>query len=381
VTRLFLPFVLIAGAASAACRSHASPPAPPVETVTAAVAKAALTDVPEQFEAGGVVRARITATIASRIAAPVETVTVTAGSPVRRGAPLVTLERRELDANAARARAALLAAADTMQAGDADVRAADSAVTLARLTHDRVRGLFDKRSATAQEADQAAAAIQEADARAAAARSRAAAARSARDAADATVRAAEATLSYATLTAPFDGVVAERLVDPGSLASPGTPLVIMEDGAQLRLHVIVDEFRARAIAVGQPVEARLDPESVWRAARIAEIGRVDPASHSFLVKIDLPSALGARTGFFGRARFTSGSRRVLTVPRGSLVTRGQLTFVYAVTADGLARLRPVVTGAAGGERVEIVAGLADGDTVVVSPPPALSDGSRVARRP
>jgi hypothetical protein len=111
------------------------------------------------------------------------------------------------------------------------------------------------------------------------------------------------------------------------------------------------------------------------------MGRVDSASHSFLVKIDLPSAPGARTGLFGRGRFTSGSRRVLTVPRGSLVTRGQLTFVYAVTADGLARLRAVVTGGAGGDRVEIVAGLADGDAVVVSPPPALADGSRIARRP
>jgi RND family efflux transporter MFP subunit len=344
------------------------------------VARATLTDIAERFESGGVVRARLTATLASRVSGPIDTVRVSVGTRVRRGQTLLTLECRELDANAARARASLAAAGDTMQAADADVRAADSALTLATATHERVRALYEKRSATPQESDQATAALQEAEAGVAAARARASAARSARDATGAALRASEASLSDATITAPFDGVVAERLVDPGTLASPGMPLLVIEDAGELRLHVQIDEFRARAIAVGQTAEARLDQAVAWTPARVDEIGRVDPASHGFVVKLELPSLPDLRPGRFARARFTFGSRRGLTVPASSLVHRGQLAYVFTVTSDDLLRLRPVVAGEADGDRVELLAGLSDGDTVVVAPAPALTDGRRVTRR-
>ena len=74
---------------------------------------------------------------------------------------------------------------------------------------------------------------------------------------------------------------------------------------------------------------------------------------------------------FGRARFRTASRRALTVPAGALVRRGQVTSVFVVEKD-IARLRLVnVNG------TEVLAGLFDGDVVIVAPPPALRDGRRV----
>jgi multidrug efflux pump subunit AcrA (membrane-fusion protein) len=381
VTRHALLVLAVSCALPAACGRAAPPPPPPSDaTVAVKVARASSGDVATHFESGGVVRARLTATLASRIAGPIETVLVSAGTRVRRGQTLLTIECRELDANAAGARASLAAAADAVQAADADVRAADSALTLAKATQDRVRTLYDQRSATAQERDQASAALQEAEARGAGARARAAAARSARDAADAALRASETSLSYATVVAPFDGVVAERLVDPGTLASPGMPLLVVEDPAALRLHVALDEFRARSVAVGVDAEATVGQDARWSPARVDEIGRVDPASHSFLVKLALPATEGLRPGLFGRARFTSGSRRGLTIPSSSLIRRGQLAYVFTVADDGVARLRAVVAAETDGDRVEVVAGLTDGDTVVVSPPVTLIDGAHVTRQ-
>jgi multidrug efflux pump subunit AcrA (membrane-fusion protein) len=365
---------------TACAQSAAPPPGAQQAPLPVTIARVATTDVPERFESGGVVRARLTATLASRVAGAIESVPASVGARVRRGQTLLTLECRELEANSARARASLTAAAETMLATDADVRAADAALALATATQQRVRVLYEKRSATAQEWDQASEAVQEADARGAAARSRAAAARAARDAADAALRANEAAVSYATISAPFDGVVAERLVDPGTLASPGMPLLVVEDPGELRLHVQIDEFRARAIAVGQIAEVRLDQGGAWTRARIDEIGRIDPASHSFLVKLELPASPNLRAGLFARARFISGSRRGLMLPAASLVRRGQLAYVFTVTDDDLARLRPVVAGDGDGERIEILAGLADGDSVIVAPPPALTDGRRVSRQ-
>ena len=119
--------------------------------------------------------------------------------------------------------------------------------------------------------------------------------------------------------------------------------------------------------------------SDWRSGRVVEVARLDAASHRFLVKIDLPQTSGLRSGLFGRARFSGPSARALTVPASALVPRGQLTFVFLVDADGTARLRPVSPGAQDGTRVEVLAGLHDGDQIVTQPPPSLVDGARVTR--
>jgi RND family efflux transporter MFP subunit len=378
VTRAFILPILFPAVAVLGCRGSAAPAASNGTPIAVSTVRATTTDVRQTFEAGGVVRSRLTATIASRVTAPVEAVHVTAGSRVARGAALVSLESRALDADVARARAARAGADEAVEAAAADVRAADSSLTLARATHERVRGLFEKKSATAQEWDEMSARLQNAEAQAAAATARASAARSARDAADAALRAAEAARSYASIAAPFDGIVSERLIDPGAMASAGAPLLVVEDAGSLRLHVQVDEARARTIAAGDDAEIRLDQDPAWNRARIVEVGRVEATSHNFLVKLESPAIQTARSGWFGRARFRAGTRRALTVPANALVRRGQLVFVYLATADHVARLRAVVAGDAGGDRLEILAGLTEGDPVVVSPTAALTDGSPIA---
>ena len=372
---------LLGAALGAACTSTPRPPATESAPVTAAVGSAAVVEIPSSFEAGGTVRARATAVIASRVMAPVAIVHVRAGDRVRKGAPLVTLDAREITANSARASAALASATDAARAAESDTQAADASLLLARATHDRINTLYAKRSATAQELDQAVAGLSAAEAQRAGALNRAAAAIGARDAARASVEAVEIGVSYTILSAPFDGVVTERAVDPGSMAAPGVPLLTLEDPAMFRLEVQLDEARAAMIRVGQAVDARLDdrasPDERWRAARISEVARMDSASHSFLIKIDLPADPALRSGLFGRARFPGPMRRALTVPASAVVRRGQLALIFTVDADGVARLRPVTTGALAADRVEILAGVRAGDRVVVNPPSALADGVRV----
>ena len=88
--------------------------------------------------------------------APIVDVLVRPGDRVRRGAPLVRLDAREIDATGARASVALDAARQSAGAAESDTRAAEAGLRIARLTHDRIQALHDKRSATPQELDQAA---------------------------------------------------------------------------------------------------------------------------------------------------------------------------------------------------------------------------------
>jgi multidrug efflux pump subunit AcrA (membrane-fusion protein) len=367
---------------AAACgTSHEA--AEPAEraAVPAATDRAAITSLPSTFEAGGVVRARVTAQVASRVMSPVVDVKIHAGDRVRRGDPLVVLDGREMLAHRERAAASVVAAQESASAAEADVAAAEASLQLARATHQRVADLAGKGSATPQELDQARAGLQAAEAQLRAAQARRAAAHAGHDAARAATAAAEAGVGYTVLAAPFAGVVTERSVDPGAMAMPGTPLLTIEDPASFRLEVRLDEARAAQVAPGRQVEVAIGDAAgsvrTWSPATIAEIARLDPASHAFLVKIDLPPGTEVRSGAFGRARFSGPARQTLTVPESAVVRRGQLTFVFTVDAEKRAHLRAVSPGAAAAGRLEVLAGLTDGDPVVVNPPPALVDGGRI----
>lgn len=366
---------LALGLTTAACSSH--PATAPVDTappMTVKVAKVTAGDLATTFEAGGVVQARTTAVLTARILAPVREVRVVPGDRVRAGQVLVVLDGRDLGANARSARASASAAGQGATASAAEERAAQASLTLARATHQRIATLQAKRSATQQELDEATATLQAAEARAAGAASRAQQAASGVESAQAASEAAGTTESFTRITSPFDGVVTGKMVEPGNMAAPGTPLVQVEDTRGFRLDVRVDESRIAQIAPGSTVPVTLDAGAggTTVSGRVAEISRaVDADARSFLVKLALPDTAGLRSGMFGRARFTGTPTRGLSVPAAAIVRRGQVTSVFVVD-KGVARLRLVNV-----RDTEVLAGLADGDAVILDPAPGLVDGRRV----
>ena len=368
---------LIAGLILPACsRGTETALAVPMDAIPVTVATVAMADVADTFEVGGVVEARTTATLMARIVAPVREVRAVPGDRVRAGQLLIVLDGRDLAAQAQRARAVGVSADQDVIAAASERQAAEAALALARSTYTRIAGLHAKRSATSQELDEATAALRAAEARAAGAAARAQAAVSGVDGARAASDAAATTETYSRIAAPFDGVVTEKMIEPGNMAAPGTPLMRIEDAGGFRLDVRVDESRIAQVAVGATVSVSLDagPDGVARVTtgKVIEVSRaVDTDARAFLVKIALPTEERVRSGMFGRAHFASRPRRALILPTGALLRRGQVTSVFVVEKD-LARVRLVqVSGS------EVLAGLSEGDVVIVAPPPALTDGQPV----
>jgi RND family efflux transporter MFP subunit len=180
--------------------------------------------------------------------------------------------------------------------------------------------------------------------------------------------------------APFDGLVTEKLVDPGNMATPGMPLVTVEDTRSFRLVLRLDESRAVQVSVGDAVEVVLDaaaPGAPALAGRVAEVARmIDAGSHDFLVKVDLPQVEGLRSGMFARAIFTGPIHRALAVPESAVVRTGQLSFVYVVE-DSRAHRRLINAGTPVRGLVEVRSGLVNGERVVTVPPADLTDGRAV----
>ena len=362
-------------AALTGCSAH---PAAAAETdaekpIAVTIGQVAMTDVISAIDSGGVLQARTTATIASRIMAPVREVRVSPGDRVHEGQTLIVLDADDLAAAARAARAAALAAEQGSKAAAAELRTAQAGLVLARASHDRIAGLQDKRSATAQELDDATAALRSAEARVSAASARTLQAALAVESARAAGDQATTIDTFSTIAAPFDGMIAEKMVEPGNMASPGAPLLRLEDTRGFRLEVRVDESRIGQIRNGDSVPLLLGVGTTTITGTVVEVSRaVDADARTFLVKIALPDTLGLRSGEFGKARFRGTPRRALTIPSSAIVRRGQLTSVFVVD-KGVARVRLVSLSES-----EVLAGLTESEVVILSPPAGVTDGRRVS---
>jgi RND family efflux transporter MFP subunit len=370
-----LLLILIAlGAAGCAADPEPSRDAAPVVPVQAAPAR--LEQLAAEFESGGTVRATTTTVLSSRVMSAIVEVPVKPGDRVRAGQVLVRLDTRQLAAGQARADAGLAAMVEAQSAADAEREAASSALTLARASHARIATLAERKVATPAEIDAAVAALRGAEARMKGAEARKAEIASSIEAARAAARTASVDASFGTIVAPFDALVTEKLAEPGTIALPGTPLLVVEDVRQFRLEVSVDVADTAAVSVGSRVPIAIAglPAIDGTVEEIAPA--VDAVAHTYSIKIALPGTPGLRSGLYGRARFRGSDREAVTVPAASLVRRGQLTLVF-VDDNGTARLRYVHVGPPVGDRIPVLSGLAKDERVVLDPPSTLADGVRL----
>jgi multidrug efflux pump subunit AcrA (membrane-fusion protein) len=360
-----------------------------VETVTPAAVRDAV-------EVAGTVRSKTQMVIASKVQGYVRDVRARQGDHVEHGRVLVMVDERELAARADRARAALAEAemsldevSRTLEEAEASLRSAGADHAYAEATASRYRQLWQRELVSAQDYEaveakrkSTAAAVEQAEARILSVRAREKQMSYRIDAGAAELRAAEIALGETRITVPATGVVVARRVEPGDLAMPGQPLLVLDDPRAYRLEAEVGESTVGRVRLGQRVPVVLDSLGRSLDGRVVEIiPAADPASRTVTVKLDLRADPGLRSGLFGRARFPAEERQALVVPISALVERGQLTAVYVVDVDDIARLRLITAGARHADRVEILSGLAAGERIVVEGAPRVSDGSRVAAGP
>lgn len=344
---LFAAF-LAAGAAGCSDRGEESRPAHPV-VKGVRLERVELLPVSETFAATGTVSARNSAQLSARIQGTVSAVHAKAGDRVRRGSLLLTLEAAESAATAAAAAHAVEEAAARKE--------------LADVTFERFSRLYREQAVTRQELDTRRAERDTASRALARARE--------------TARAAGTVAGYTRVTAPISGIVTARTVDLGATVFPGMPLLTVEEEGGYRLEVAAPESLLGRVKPGQAVPVSLDDGAVIASGKVAEIvPRVDPVSRTFVVKLDINSA-GLRSGSFGRAMFPVGEKRAILLPRSALVEQGQLVSAWVVDGGNIARMRLVKPGPVHGDRVEILAGLAQGDRVVVGGAEKVTDGARI----
>jgi RND family efflux transporter MFP subunit len=377
-----LSATLLACFALAACReAPRKAEAIVLQPVPANVAAAAAVEWPSISEAVGTVRARTSTVIASKVMGYARDVKVHLGDTVTAGQLLVALEARDLDAGWRQAQAAREEANNASQEVASTSASAAANLDLAKATFRRMDDLYQKKSISNQEYDEATAKVKVAQSAYEATVSKRAQLAAKIQQAEEAVAAAAVLRGNAEIRAPFAGTVTEKQVEPGSLAAPGAPLLTIERAGALRLEVPVEEAYLSDTRVGQAVTVKFDSLGHSITAQISEIApSVDPASRAFVVKIDLPAELRLRSGVYGRAQFSRGTRRTIAVPAAAVAEQGQVQSVM-VAEGGFARTRLVTTGQKQADLVEILSGLTAGEEVVSPHPANLADGARVEARP
>ena len=193
-------------------------------------------------------------------------------------------------------------------------------------------------------------------------------------------------LSYASIVAPFDGIITKRFADPGSLIQAGTasntqsmPLVQLAQDNMLRLVFPAPESVVPVIRVEGPVEFSVDTMGVTMTGKIARFARkVDRATRTMQTEVDVSNQEGRfKPGMYASVRLTlHESKAALSVPVQALAV-GDKPSVLVVTRDGLVEQRRVTLGLQTPEMVEIKSGLAEGELVVVGSRNGIEPGQKV----
>ena len=334
------------------------------------------------YRTSGTVRGRTTAVLTSKTVGYVRSVDVRAGDRVKVGQVLAVLEANDSSASVRRAHAGFDQSMDARAEAENAVAAAEAALRIAKSTQERIATLHATQAISQQEFDEAQARLQAATAQAEMARARLRMSGSRISQAKAEVGEAQAALDYSRIVAPFAGQVIERRVEPGSLASPGMPLLVLEQEGRVLVEAPVEESRASSVTLGDTVSVDIEALGKPVVGQVGEIvPTVDVASRAFLVKIDLPAELvGLRPGMFARVSFRVGKKTPLVVPASAITRSGALDRLFVVAGDRLG-LRMVTLGETQGAWTEVLSGLAAGERVVASPTAVVTDGVRFTELP
>ena len=338
------PLVLLLAVAFSAACSQKIDPGTTVQgdqtPVEAEVAVARITQQPFMYEAVGTVTARTASTISSKLMGTVRAVHVSEGDLVKKGDLLVTLDRRQVQAQLQKAQA------------NAEVAAKE---------YRRYQQLLSSQSVTQQEFDRAEARHRQAQA---------------------AVAAATVSSKDANVRAPYDGRVVAKMINTGDLASPGTPFLTIEQEGLFCTDLVLPERHIQAVEVG--LEVQVVVPALSSQAVVGEVGRIIPSadarSRSFQVKVSMPEGLDLKSGMFARVFIPLGGTGMMLVPRSAVVDQGQLQGVFIVDDTMTARFRLVRIGKTIGEQVEVVSGLKAGVRYIEKVPPKLKDGAKVEER-
>jgi RND family efflux transporter MFP subunit len=288
-----------------------------------------------QVEIMGTVQAADSASIAARVSGNIIDLPVSLGSRVKKGDMLVSISAGEITAKLLQVQAQLEQATRNLE---------------------RERNLLKKNAATPETVKT----LEES-----------------KRIAEAVYKEVRTTLSYTSIEAPFDGVITRKIANIGDLATPGKPLLQLENESQLQIIADIPEALILGISIGDALPVYIPAPELTLTGTVAEIApTADPSSRTAPVKLTIPPGIKIRSGQFARVALPGTSGKALLVPQSAVMSFGQLDRLFIIRED-TAHLQLVKTGLRHADMIEILSGINSGDVVVSQGNKLLKDGQPV----
>lgn len=311
------------------------------------------------LEASGQVEASQSVNISTRVMGYITQMKVKVGDRVNAGQLLFTVNSNDITAKRAQT--------------DAMIAQAEAAQRAAQKDLDRYTALYKQQSASAKELDQVTLQFQSAKANA--------------DAAKQMRNEVSAQLAYTSVSAPFSGIITQKLADAGSMANPGMPVLTLEQSGNLQVSASIPENQIASVKLGEEVSMSIESVNKTITGKVIQ---VNPSSQftggQYIVKISVPAAeakqlyagmyVHLRIPVKGNATAAKEAGKIL-VPTKAIITRDQLSGLYTISSQNTALLRWVRLGATSGDQVEVLSGLAANETFILSAEGRLYNGAPV----
>lgn len=317
------------------------------------------------YETTGTIKAKTSSVVAAKMMATVTGILVHEGETVKAGQTLLTLDGRDVDQKVKGAIAGV-------QEAEKALESTRQNMTLSEITYGRYNKMFEAKAISRQELDQM--------------ESRNKIAGFEFERVSEMVKRARAGLDeakvyqgFTKVVAPIAGVITNKRIELGSMATPGMPLFTVEDPSSFRLEVNVNESLSGRLQPGLAVPVEIPAIAQRLTGEISDvIQAVDPGSRSFLVKIDI-SDPGLQSGLYAKVKIPLAERSAIVVVPQVIVEKGQLTGVYVVDDQGLVSYRLVRTGRLHEQGLEIVSGLKGDETIITSGLEKALDGGMLGK--
>ena len=373
--------------------------------VTVEVAPARSGEIASVVSAEAVVFPLQQAVIAPKITSTIKSFLVQRGAHVRQGQLLAVLENADLSAAAIQSKGEFEQAEASyvtstaagvpqqIQKAELDAASAKSALDAEQKVYDSRKELFDEGALPRRDLDSAAVALVQArsqweqaqkqldDLRRVGKEQELKTAGGQLSAAKGKLLSAEAQLSYSEIHSPIDGVVTDRPLYPGELASANQPLLTVMNTSRLIAKAHIAESQAVTLKVGDPATIEIPGVEQSVPARVSLVSpALDPGSTTIEVWVETsqpPAAL--KPGMTVGVSITAATaKNAVLVPRKSVFESPESgSFVLLAGKDGLAHQTAVEVGLRGKEDAQIAKGLAAGDLVIVSGAYGLPDKTKI----
>ena len=314
----------------------------------------------ESTNISGQIEAAQSANISTRVMGFIKLLKVKVGDHVNKGQLLAVISNQDIVAKRAQA--------------DAMIAEAQAALKNAQKDFDRFSVLYQQQSATAKEQDDVTLQL--------------ASAKSRLEAAEQMRNEASAQLNYTNLTAPFAGVVTQKLADAGSMANPGMPLLTIEQSGSYQVSASVPENTIDKIKAGEKAILSVSAINKTIYGEVTEISQSSRfTGGQYIIKISIADIdkIGLYAGMYvgvsiplAKPAATSNDQDAqVLVKTSSIENRDQLTGLYTISSNNTALLRWVRLGKIYGNKVEVLSGLGKHEQYIVSADGKLYNGAPV----